>query len=225
MHSWAWQHCVLLYSHARTLPGLLRKGPVLNVTGSTRGSRRNTDNSVLVVKVARITACAVRTLQAQALEEQKEQEAAATARKAAVEGLASMTSEPLLLWQTAVRLVKMYTSAASVYVASIVDEEQPDWTPPEDHEADVETEDEDAAAAGDAAGVPGDAGAAAGEGVEGEAIEGEGQAGATDGTAGDILTQTLHSWMPVAADVGSCLCYGSAASQEHPRLHCMLQPA
>lgn len=35
---------------------------------------------------------------------------------------------------------------AAVYVANIVEDEQPDWTPPEDPEADVETEDESHAA-------------------------------------------------------------------------------
>lgn len=35
---------------------------------------------------------------------------------------------------------------AAVYVTNIVEDEQPDWTPPEDPEADVETEDESHAA-------------------------------------------------------------------------------
>lgn len=87
-------------------------------------------------------------LQAQALEEENAKRAAAEARKAAVNGLAAMAADPVSAWQKAVQLVKMYTSAASVYVANIVDEEQPSWTPPEDPEADVETDDEAEHAAG-----------------------------------------------------------------------------
>jgi hypothetical protein len=124
--------------------------------------------------------------QAQELEEQKQQEAAEAARKAAIDGLASMSSEPLLLWQAAVRLVKSYTSAASVYVANIADEEQPDWTPPGDPEADVETEDEDGgAAAADAdAAAEADDGETAQEDSEAEGEGAEGQAHAADGVDG-----------------------------------------
>jgi hypothetical protein len=136
--------------------------------------------------------------QAQELEEKKQLEAAEAARKAAVDGLASMSSEPLLLWQAAVRLVKSYTSAASVYVINIVDEEQPDWTPPEDPEADAETDDEDAAAA---AGADGDAAAEADEGegaqedadADGEGGDGEAQAAdGADDTAGELTPQPLR---------------------------------
>jgi hypothetical protein len=125
-------------------------------------------------------------LQAQELEEQKQQEAAEAARKAAIDGLASMSSEPLLLWQAAVRLVKSYTSAASVYIANIVDEEQPDWTPPEDPEAEAETDDEDAAAAaadGDAA-AEADNAEAAQEDAETDGEGGDGEARAADGADG-----------------------------------------
>lgn len=59
-----------------------------------------------------------------------------------------MAADPLTLWQTAVRLVKMYTSVASVYVANIVDDEQPDYAAPEGPEADIETDDEAEHAAG-----------------------------------------------------------------------------
>lgn len=86
--------------------------------------------------------------QAQALEEENEKKAAVSARKTAVDGLAAMSADPLTLWQTAVHLVKMYTSAAAVYVANIVDDEQPDYASPEDPEADVETDDEAELAAG-----------------------------------------------------------------------------
>uniref|UniRef100_A0A383W448 Uncharacterized protein n=1 Tax=Tetradesmus obliquus TaxID=3088 RepID=A0A383W448_TETOB len=123
---------------------------------------------------------------AQELEEQKQQEAAEAARKAAVDGLASMSSEPLLLWQAAVRLVKSYTSAASVYVANIVVEEQPEWTPPEDPEADVETDDEDAAAAaadGDTGGEADD-GEAAQEDAAAEGEDADGETRAADGADG-----------------------------------------
>eukprot|EP00878_Enallax_costatus_P032113 GHUV01035216.1.p1 GENE.GHUV01035216.1~~GHUV01035216.1.p1 ORF type:complete len:195 (+),score=51.32 GHUV01035216.1:447-1031(+) len=77
---------------------------------------------------------------AQALEENERQEAE-SARKAATDGLAATAADPLTLWQTAVRLVKMYTTAAGVYVANIVDDEELDWTAPDDPEADVETDD------------------------------------------------------------------------------------
>jgi hypothetical protein len=111
-----------------------------------------------------------------------------------------MSSEPLLLWQAAVRLVKSYTSAASVYVANIVDEEQPDWTPPEDPEADAETDDEDAAAAagtdGDAA-AEGDEGEGAQEDADADGEGGDGEAHAADGadvTAGELHTPRVCPW-------------------------------
>lgn len=132
------------------------------------------------------------------MEEQKQQEAAEAARKAAVDGLASMCSEPLLLWQAAVRLVKSYTSAASVYVANIVDEEQPEWTPPEDPEADVETDDEDAAAAaadGDTGGEADDGEAAQEDAAaEGEDADGEIRAAdGADGAAGKCRIRQPHT--------------------------------
>jgi hypothetical protein len=133
--------------------------------------------------------------QAQELEEQKQLEAAESARKAAVDGLASMSSEPLLLWQAAVRLVKSYTSAASVYVANIVDKEQPDWTPPEDPEADAETDDADAAAAAGADGeaaAEGDEGEGAQEDAEADGEGGDGAAHAADGTAGKLTSGCAH---------------------------------
>jgi len=81
-------------------------------------------------------------LQAQEIDEQAKKEAADQARTMAIEGLASMTSQPHESWARAVDLVKMFTSAAAVYVANIVDEEQPEWQPPEDPDADVESQDE-----------------------------------------------------------------------------------
>eukprot|EP00775_Hariotina_reticulata_P001846 gene1846-2179_t len=79
---------------------------------------------------------------AQELDEQARKDAAEQARRMAIEGLAAMDSQPHELWATAVHLVKQFTSAAGVYVANIIDEEQPDWQPPEDPEADVESQDE-----------------------------------------------------------------------------------
>ncbi|KAF6264037.1 hypothetical protein COO60DRAFT_1624406 [Scenedesmus sp. NREL 46B-D3] len=172
---------------------------------------------------------------AQDLEEQKQQEAAEAARKAAVDGLASMSSEPLLLWQAAVRLVKSYTSAASVYVANIVDEEQPDWAPPDDPEADAETDDEDAAAA---AGTDGD-GAEAGEGgagqedaeTDGEGGDGEAHAAdGADGTAGKFRVYQVSRFRRFLAHgcmsaSGSVLAGAGAAQKQLPVSPILVCPA
>lgn len=80
--------------------------------------------------------------QVQAQELKKDQEAAVTLRSAAIQTLAVLCDEPKNAWQLAVDLVQKYTAAAGAYVANIVDEEEADWVPPEDPEADVETDDE-----------------------------------------------------------------------------------
>jgi len=64
-------------------------------------------------------------------------------------------------------------AVAAVYVANIVEDEQPDWIPPEDPEADAETEDESPAAEGEA----GEAGAEGEEEAADAAEAGEDSAG------------------------------------------------
>lgn len=113
------------------------------------------------------------TSQAQENAEKKHAAAAQAARVAAVEELAGMIEEPRKLWQAAVDLIRRFTTATGAYVANIVDEEQPDWSPAEDAEnPDAETDDE-----GPSAAAEGEAGeGAAGEEAqleEGDTAEGE----------------------------------------------------
>jgi hypothetical protein len=101
--------------------------------------------------------------------------AAQSARSAAVEDLTRMVEEPRKLWQAAVDIISKFTSATGVYVASIVDEEQPDWSPPEDMEnPDAETDDEGPSATlegDDVEGAAGEEAAGEGETAEAEAEE------------------------------------------------------
>eukprot|EP00798_Chlamydomonas_sp_ICE-L_P000487 gene487-1893_t len=65
-------------------------------------------------------------------------------KKMAIQHLANTTSEePRRLLQTAVDLIKHYTSAGAVYVAMVTDPEEADWTPPEDPEDPTANESED----------------------------------------------------------------------------------
>lgn len=91
---------------------------------------------------------------------------------------------------------------AAVYVANIVEEEQPPWTAPDDPEADVETEDESATAA-EGEGEGGDAAAEAdageGEGGEGKGTDEDAAGGSGSGSSADYSTKLLRY---VAASAG-----------------------
>lgn len=52
----------------------------------------------------------------------------------AIDALAAMVDEPPKLWQAAIDLVTRYASVGGAYLAQIVGEEEPDWTPPEEEE-------------------------------------------------------------------------------------------
>lgn len=81
----------------------------------------------------------------QAAKESKKQSAEAyeAEKQAALDALSATIDEPRKLWAMAIDIVAKYTTAKNVYVAAIVDPEEPDWSPPEDAEApDVETDDE-----------------------------------------------------------------------------------
>ncbi len=111
------------------------------------------------------------TMQAATAKAAQAQEAAAAERAAAIRALSQLVDEPHKAWQLAVDLAKKYTSAGSAYVANVIDDEEPDWAPPEEaaegaEGADAETDDEAEHAA------EGTEGAAEGEGAEG-AAEGE----------------------------------------------------
>lgn len=77
------------------------------------------------------------TIQAQAKERQKEADAAAAERQAALDALAAMVDEPPKVWQAAVELVQRYAAVAGAYLAQIVEEEEPDWMPGEEEEQQV----------------------------------------------------------------------------------------
>lgn len=91
--------------------------------------------------------------QAASIAEAKRYEAEVTAKrtaenmisdkKAALDKLAGTVADPETLWQQAVDLVQKYTKASGIYLANIVEPEDPDWSPPEgDEAAEAETDDE-----------------------------------------------------------------------------------
>jgi hypothetical protein len=85
---------------------------------------------------------------------------------------------------------------AAVYVANIVDDEQPDYSLPEDADADVETEDESASAPAGESGEPAEGeGAAEGDGnQEAEEAAADGEAGSSGSSSGppDYSTKLLR---------------------------------
>ena len=112
-----------------------------------------------------------------------------------------MVEEPRKLWQAAVDTISKFTSATGTYVANIVDEEQPDWSPPEDAESpDAETDDEEPSAS--AGGQEPEDAAREEAAVEGDTAEGEaeGVAAASAGHARPDYSKKLLSY--VAACTG-----------------------